>query len=312
MRLRDLSAKQLEQRLRGDGLRWRTGPALFNLQSDVAQVGPWLQRFYGAAPVEQAGEHLTTCHVGVLRERGLRRWVRPQVRIWVDGPAPFIPFALDHTPPNLEWGLNFLISTRLLNFFILHAAALERDGGVLLMPGVPGSGKSTLAAALSQQGWRLLSDEFGIIAPHTKQAIPIPKSIALKNASIDALAALYPNAPMGPRFPNTRKGTVAHLPCGDEALEKMAQRAEVRWIIFPRFEQGQGMQLESVMPDRLFPRLAGGAFNYESLGAAAFQTVATLAESVPAYAMHYGDMAQALATIAQITTTAQITAGEQP
>ena len=40
----------------------------------------------------------------------------------------------------------------------LHAAALVRDGGAILLLGHKGAGKSTLSAALQMQGWRLLAD----------------------------------------------------------------------------------------------------------------------------------------------------------
>lgn len=41
----------------------------------------------------------------------------------------------------------------------LHASAVDIDGRVTLISGVSGAGKSTLAAALSAQGYRLLSDD---------------------------------------------------------------------------------------------------------------------------------------------------------
>jgi hypothetical protein len=41
----------------------------------------------------------------------------------------------------------------------LHAAALERDGCVILVVGDPGAGKSTLAASARERGWAVLGDD---------------------------------------------------------------------------------------------------------------------------------------------------------
>ena len=49
-------------------------------------------------------------------------------------------------------------------FLLLHAGAVERGGGAVLLPAQPGSAKSTLAAALACSGFRLLSDQFGVVS----------------------------------------------------------------------------------------------------------------------------------------------------
>ena len=57
----------------------------------------------------------------------------------------------------------------------------------MLLPAAPGSGKTTLCAGLSLRGWRLLSDEFGLIRPGTTDLVPVPRPMALKNESIDVI-----------------------------------------------------------------------------------------------------------------------------
>jgi hypothetical protein len=47
--------------------------------------------------------------------------------------------------------------------YILQAAAVEIDGGAVLLAGPSGVGKSTLAAALFQAGYRVLADEFTLL-----------------------------------------------------------------------------------------------------------------------------------------------------
>ncbi|ABK43115.1 Hpr(Ser) kinase/phosphatase [Magnetococcus marinus MC-1] len=300
LRLADLPHAEVVRRLAQEGLRWRLGPALYHLHSDVAAIGVWLQTLYADAPVMEAGQGVTGCHAALLREPGLRRWFRPQVRLWVDGPTPFLPFPLDHAPPHLEWGLNFLFTTRHAHKLLLHAGVVERHGRALILPGFPGYGKSTLTAALSLRGWRLFSDEFGLFEPGQGLAKPMPKAIALKNEAIEVIRAWAPQAPLGPLFPKTRKGTVCHLYPAREAVQRMDEGAVARWIVFPRYQAGVPLQLYPLTPEQLFPRLAGGAFNYETLGEAAFTTVAQLCQSCTAFEMPYSQLSEAVQVLTQM------------
>ena len=130
------------------------------------------------------------------------------VRFLVDGRAPHEDLPARQALAVLEWGLNLVIALRMHCYLMLHSAVLERAGRGLLLPAAPGFGKSTLCAALANRGWRLLSDEFGLIRSGTTDLLPLPRPIALKNESIDVIRAFAPDAYIGPSIPNTRKGTV--------------------------------------------------------------------------------------------------------
>ena len=52
--------------------------------------------------------------------------------------------------------------------FMVHGAAVERDGVALLLLGNSGAGKSTLAAAALDAGWHALSDDLTILAPEDR------------------------------------------------------------------------------------------------------------------------------------------------
>jgi hypothetical protein len=54
--------------------------------------------------------------------------------------------------------------------FVLHGAAVERDGVAFLVLGHSGKGKSTLAAAALEAGWRVLADDVVIV--HQADALP--------------------------------------------------------------------------------------------------------------------------------------------
>jgi HprK-related kinase A len=180
---------------------------------------------------------------------------------------------------------------------MLHAGVVERDGLALILPATPGSGKSTLTAALSLRGWRLLSDEFGAFDLTSGRLLPVIKPVALKNESIDVIARFEPAAEIGPPFPKTRKGTVAHLAPSAEAVARRAQGAFPGAVILPKWHSGSTTALEPLRPEATFPSLAFNAFNYTSTGADGFRAVAELVRRCPAWQLVYSDLDDALAAI---------------
>ncbi len=141
----------------------------------------------------------------------MRGYVRPQCELLCDGVRELEPFPLDTPLPLLEWGTNYALATRLFCYLLLHAGVVERGGRAIVMPAMPGSGKSTLTAALTLRGFRLLSDEFGVVRLSDARLLRMLRPLALKNESIDVIQRFEPTAVIGPRFPKTHKGTVAHL-----------------------------------------------------------------------------------------------------
>jgi HprK-related kinase A len=203
------------------------------------------------------------------------------------------PFAVQLFPL-LEWGLNWCVATYAHQFLMLHSAVVEKHGRALLLPAWPGSGKSTLCAALVYRGWRLLSDEFGLIRPGTSAIVPFPRCIPLKNESIGILRDFAPDAVMGPIFPKTRKGDVAHLKPPAESVNRSEEAAAPALVVFPRYIPDQRARLRSLTKARAFMKLAGNAFNYELLGEQGFRTVASLIQSCDTYLFHYADLHEAV------------------
>ncbi len=248
-------------------------------------------------PLKAAGDW-ADLHVDIRRPRGARRWLRPQVVFRCDGVTPFDPFPADTALPLLEWGANWLIGRRCNEHLLFHAGVVERDGHALLMPALPGSGKSTLTAALSQRGWRLLSDEFGAYDWRQGLFVPALKPVALKNQSIEVLRDFAPAAEFGPSFPKTRKGTVAHLAPSWAAVQAVHTPARPGAIVLPRWQAGQATSLQPVLPAMAFSSLAFNAFNYTVCAAEGFDAAVSLINRVPAWQLIYSDLDDALATLA--------------
>lgn len=262
-----------------------------------------LHAVYGAfAPEDDAGVFDATAAVRPVC--GLRRWVRPQIELVSAGERVFEPFPASTHLPMLEWGLNYLIATQANQHLLLHAGALEHRGVGLLLPALPGSGKSTLTAALACHGYRLLSDEFGVITLRDRALRPLLRPVGLKNASIDVIAGRAPQAVLGPRFPETRKGVVAHL--APDARAVAGRRTDVApgLILFPHYEPGAALRLEPVEPERAFSKLSVNSFNYRLLGPSAFDAALDVARRCPAHRLVYGDLDAAIDAVDELVERA--------
>lgn len=253
---------------------------------------------YGAFEPEPS-EGVFDATVTLRRVCGPRSIVRPQIELIADGARLFEPFPATIDLPMLEWGLNYLIATRANQHLLLHAGAVEHAGVGVLLPALPGSGKSTLTAALVCHGYRLLSDEFGVVDLNDGSLLPLLRPIGLKNESIGVIARLATDARIGPRFEGTRKGTVAHLALARRSIRMRHVAAVPGAILFPQFERGARARLEEMEPARVFSKLSVNAFNYRLLGAAGFDAVTRLVRSCPAQRLIFGDLVDAIRLIDQ-------------
>lgn len=272
------------------------GAATVRVRSDSSVFASQLRVVYGAFPLATTGTWADV-HVEVRQATGVRRWLRPQMVLWCDGQQPFEPFPADSPLPLFEWGCNWQIAHRLNQLLLLHAGTVERDGLALVLPATPGSGKSTLTAALSQRGWRLLSDEFGVFDPEVGAFRAMLKPIALKNQSIEVIRSFAPQARIGPEFPKTRKGRVAHVAATYDAVARRHETARPGAIVLPKWEAGSPTRWEPLASHVAFPAIAFNAFNYTVLGAAGFRAAVALVRQCPAWQLVYSDLDDALHTL---------------
>jgi HprK-related kinase A len=301
MNLGALAPQAVHEQLASGGLALRIPPITVRVRSPLRTFAAQLHATYGAYDLGDAAD-FADISVRLLPSRSRR--LRPLVNFIVDGISPFDPFPRDHALPLLEWGVNWVFAQRMHQYLLLHAAVVERDGTAILLPAWPGSGKSTLAASLACRGWRYLSDEFGLVVPSTLTVLPFPRPAALKNESIDVMRRYAPDAFIGPTFPRTRKGSVAHLRVPEASVRRARESATVGAVVFPDFQAGAAVSVRPLSQSTAFLKLAHNAFNYEVLGERAFHTVAGIVRAAPCRIVRYGDLDaahQAIATIIRET-----------
>lgn len=270
------------------------GAARLAVTSPIAAFHAQLDAVYPHHPVLE-DDAFADVRVALLPAPRLRPGAR-LAKLWSEGDCPFEPYAADAALPLFEWGSNWLLAQRLNAYLLLHAGVVARGQGALILPAAPGSGKTTLTCALNLAGWRFLSDEFGVIDTESGEILPMVRPAPLKNQSIAVIRA-YPNAVLGPFFPGTRKGDVAHFVPDHSSVLDRHTRATPKLIVFPRFQADAAVSIRPLEPADAAMRLGMNSFNYQALGPVGFTAVTRLAERVPAFELHYGALAEALAHI---------------
>lgn len=287
MKVKHLGIDRLVERAASEsGLCLDIGSFCVRLKSNERTFLKTLAFLYQDFPL-LSSDAFADFHITIERPWGMRHFLKPQVTFIIDGLQPFEPFPLSHAFPLFEWGLNWCIARRSHQNLMLHAAVVEKKGKAVVLPALPGSGKSTLSAALSLNGWRFLSDEFTMVRPQDGRIQPIPRPTPLKNASIQVIQKNFVNASMGPLFPKTRKGTVAHLKPPKESVEQLKQTALPALLIFPKFQANSDIEFYSLNKSYAVFKLASNAFNYELMGRTGFELVRGMISSCRCYDLTY-------------------------
>jgi HprK-related kinase A len=285
-------------------LRLRIGPVSYRIGSPWAAPIAELRRLYAGYPEPEAGIPTVTARIDAPKP--WRRWFRPQVAIEGDFSLPdTVPMALRHGLLALEMAMNMQVALGEQRRLLIHAAAVERGGKAVILPGESGSGKSTLAAMLGEAGWRLMADEFVMIDLDSGLALPFPRAISLKNSAIVAMEArIVDPARFGPPLSGTPKGELRHLRPNAEAIARMDEPARPALVLFPSY--GFEPASDGVSKSELFARLTEGSTNYIALGEAGFARLTELVETVPAARFAYPDGPTAMAIVEQFAAEAGI------
>lgn len=291
----DLSMGELVDRLSTSGLSFRTGQYVSRVRSRLPQIAEGIQSLYGDFAVSDS--EFVDFDVSLVAQRGIRRWLLPRAYFMLRGHPHLVlgRFLPQMAPIFLEWGLNYAIYGQVNSSLVLHAAVLERGGRAVVILGDSGAGKSTLCAGLALSGWRLLTDELGLVRLDNGLIDPIVRPVSLKNESINVIRRFSPVARFGPICKTDRKGTVCYMRPLTESVRQMDLPADPAWLIFVRYKSGESLAVEALPKAQAFPDLVRSAFNYPSLGATGFQVLCRMMDRVECRRLTYGKLSDAIA-----------------
>lgn len=304
-----LTDAELHRRAQEMGLAWHVGPYVVRLRTPLPELVDQITFLYAGYPLADAEGFVD--HEVSVRPHAI---FRNQAYIIADGSVIYDAIDRKITVPLLEWTLNLCVFHQPSRDLVLHAAVVEQGGRALIMPAVPGSGKSTLCAALVHRDWRLLSDEVAIIRREDGLVVPATRPIGLKEESIAVIRAFASEAVIGPSWPGTPKGTVAHCLPPADSVTRANETAQPAWIVFPEYRSGASTSLTPISKARALIGAGADSFNYSVMGTHGFQELSGLIDKCDCYELNYSDLDEAVAALKEMTTsTTKIAARiEQP
>jgi len=291
----DISYSDVVRQLEQDGLTVRTGPFVVRLWSPLPEIAQAVHFLYTAHEVCR-GADFADLHLRI--EPAGSFWHRDRIAVFVNGVQwgdPPRAAAVGY----LEWGQNYGIFSNAHYYLLLHAGIAERNGKCVILPGQSRAGKSTLSAALSLNGWRLFTDEIGLLSPRTGKLEPLSRPAFLKGESLAVIENTFPQAELGPRgWFEEENVEIGHLRPQREHVARSQEPASPAWLIFPRYVPGAVTELKPIPRGESFIRLARLTVNYSVLADKGFECLAAVVEQCECFEFTYSRLDEAISAFA--------------
>jgi len=161
------------------------------------------------------------------------------------------------------WALNQEVVASAQGAVMIHAAAAERDGVVVVLPAAQGFGKTTLVTGLLRRGYRYVTDEAFALDVASGGMRPFPKALSLEADSWPLFPELAPE--LSPAQA-TYLAAQWHIPASRLEAATACPDAVPRVLIGPRYEIGATAVLSRLRPAEGLLLLAENSFNVPDWG----------------------------------------------
>ncbi len=180
---------------------------------------------------------------------------------------------------------------------ILHAGGVHHEGVTIALPAPMESGKTTTTAGLLRAGFGYLTDEALVLDRDTWRVTPYPKALALDKRSVEVVGAVTQ-----PSYRNAESDAQWHVPWWDLGSAGVPESARVDLVLFPSYRAGSATELTAVSPGESLMLLAGSTFEFSRRPRRNLETLAALAEVLPAYQLSIGDLGAAVDLVTQLVS----------
>lgn len=138
---------------------------------------------------------------------------------------------------------------------VFHASSLSDGRKAILFAGESGSGKTTLSALLVSHGFRLLSDDLAPVDARSQHAFSFPAALSVKSKALELLSPIFPGLQSADEFyyPELNKKVRYLAPDQEYGFKK--EDLPCRAIVFVKFQEHSGLNLESMPADVAFRHL---------------------------------------------------------
>lgn len=288
------SRSSLADALRAGKLNLHLGPFVIALKSPRPEAVDHLVDQYRDVPATVGVTELVDFTLKVDAPNLLRRYIRPHI---VPDPGfhfPAAPLPVPMASLALEMGMNLCVALQCFRYVIFHAGVVARGDRAVLLAAQSGGGKSTLTAALMEEGYRLLSDEFGILATEDARLHAYPRPVSLKNESIDVVTAFAGEEAVGKKLSGTPKGEIAYRRPRSSDIAAMGEPASASLVLFPRFLPGATPSVNRIEPAEAAMSLIASSPNYDVIGEPAYHALTKLLDAARCFELVYDNTADSV------------------
>jgi Glycosyl transferase family 2 len=198
--------------------------------------------------------------------------------------------------------VSVLLIDDLRDALVLHAAALDRGNGWVLLPGPTGCGKTQLSLWYRERGFELATDEVVAISRGPNdfsdgmRCAALARPVMLKSLA-DRDALLLPGeVPVAQQ--DSSYGVVRRLAGANASSERAIDRG---LIVFPHFKHSAPFELSVLTPGETCLNLIQNCLNVRNLPHGGLRLASLLARRVPAIALIYGETSQLEGTLDVLT-----------
>ncbi len=267
------------------------------LTSQASEVVDFLYDAYRDVPVRTELGDVTDIALNIRAPNKFRKYFKPQVIPDPGFEVPAVPLPRKMAALSLEMGMNLSVALKSCRYLTFHAGVVANDKGSILISGASGSGKSTLTAAMMLEGYRLFSDEFGLLSLDKAELIPYPRPISLKGQSIDVVREMVGEEWVTRSLLETPKGEIAYRRARPSDIEQADTPAKAKLILFPTFLANSSPRAKKISKAETIMRLIAGATNYQLLGQAAYEALTDMVVGAQCYEVQYGNTEDCLTMV---------------
>ena len=202
----------------------------------------------------------------------------------------------------LEWQLDLLLAEQTQDYYLVHSAAVARDGAGFLLPGPSGSGKSSLTMALIGRGYRYMSDELAAVDLTTNELHSVPKPLGIKDISIFPELSRRQDFWFGPGpEEKVREEPVWYVHPEDVLPNCIGSPVPIRYIIFPKYHPDTAPRLETLGAGQVMELLLQNSVNFRRFGSIGFDLLAEMVEEAECFSLSFNDLDMATTLINGLT-----------
>lgn len=168
------------------------------------------------------------------------------------------------------------------DLYFVHASALARAGGAIMIAAESGTGKSTTAWALLQHGFEYLSDELAPVDPATLAVHPYPHALCLK---------AHPPGPYPVPEDSVLTERTLHIPPALLPAPVVQQPVPLRALLFLQRDDGDSApSVSEISAAEASARLYANTLNALAHPGSGLTVAVRIAGELPAFIVHASDL----------------------